>query len=115
MVPDQGFAAYSKDQLAKLTGDKSAAQAFLRRHLLVGKVVFAQMFDGPMAKPGAPPILVTVLADDGRKVSILCDEHPADAISRHYPTIDGRAKVLTPDIQGDHRVIQVIDQPLVVP
>ena len=68
-----------------------------------------------MAKPGSPPLLKIAVADDGHRVSILCNDHPAQAGQLHFPLIEGRAKVLTPDIQGDRRVIQVIDRPLVAP
>jgi uncharacterized surface protein with fasciclin (FAS1) repeats len=106
---DAAFANYPKEKLAGLQKDPAAAQAFIRGHLVDGKVVFEQLFDGPAGKP----VVAKVVTLDGSLVSIQCNEHPGGANKPHYPRVAGKAQVLAPDIAGDRGVIQVIDKPLV--
>ena len=103
-APDQAFAAMPKATVAKLSSDKGAAQAFVRRHLLPGLVKFA-------GRPSeGPPESLTTAA--GTTVTVACEPHPGGANTGCEVSLDKQAHILAQDIMGAHAAIQVIDRPL---
>jgi uncharacterized surface protein with fasciclin (FAS1) repeats len=100
---DAAFAKLPKGAVAALKKDKSKLHEFLFTHILVGKVMIADMLV-PVEGNGSKT-LIELKNLAGAKVAILCNEHTGE----HHPRVNGVARIAEGDILFLGGVIHNLD------
>ena len=104
---DEAFARLPKGMLEKLRSNQLMLREFLLAHIIIGKVVIADMLVPVKGSPGKTHVALTTL--NGNVVSILCNEHTGD----HHPKVNGKGRIGMGDIPFSGGVIHEIDVALV--
>ncbi|POY38470.1 hypothetical protein C3K47_03495 [Solitalea longa] len=103
---NEAFNNMPKGFIENAQKDKALAQKFIRAHLLKGKVLFAQVFNGSV---GGGKVTKVFYSLNNEKIEIQCDDHPMSMEKEHHPLINQKAKTIYSDVEGKYNVIQVLD------
>jgi len=104
---DEAFARLPQGMLEKLRNNKLILRDFLLAHIIIGKVMIAEMLVPVKGSPGKTLVALRTL--NGDLVSVLSNAQTGE----HHPMVNGKARIGNSDIPFSGGVIHEIDAALI--
>jgi uncharacterized surface protein with fasciclin (FAS1) repeats len=104
---DEAFARLPQGMLEKLRSNKLMLREFLLAHIIIGKVMIAEMLVPVKGSPGKTLVALRTL--NGDVVSVLSNAQTGE----HHPVVNGKARIGNSDIPFLGGVIHEIDAALI--
>lgn len=104
---DEAFARLPQGMLEKLRSNKLILRDFLLAHIIIGKVMIAEMLVPVKGSPGKTLVALRTL--NGDVVSVLSNAQTGE----HHPMVNGKVRIGNSDIPFSGGVIHEIDAALI--